>query len=476
MTLLNGTMTPIETVTVSAAGGTTGIQFNNIPQTYTDLVILLSAKTSRTQDNTLMEPMQIRFNSSTSGYRSKNLQGLPGTGYQVLSGGTTGETSMQIGQAPGTFSETASTFSNQMYYIPNYKNSTYKTVHCDSVTEGNRTDTALQIDAGIWDNSAAITSIEIFPRYRSPHAYATVLQQYSSATLYGVKSFVGDTGGKAIGGTVTSDSNYWYHTFTTSGMFTPTQNLNVDYLVVAGGGGGGGNQAAGGGGGGLRCTVGATGGGGAVESPLSLTSNTNYTVLIGAGGAGSNNSVGNNGSNSVFSTITAIGGGGGAGGGNASSGATGGSGGGGAGGNGGAGGAGGSGTANQGFAGGSGSQYRGGGGGGAGATGSNAPSAGLSSNSGGGAGGNGITTSISGISATYGGGGGGAAYGQPSSSITPASGGTGGGGAGGAYSEGSFNQNTSPVAGTANTGGGGGGNQGIGSAGGSGIVIIRYAK
>jgi len=49
---------------------------------------------------------------------------------------------------------------------------------------------------------------------------------------------------KASGGHITDYSigstNYVVHTFTSSGVFTPTSTFNVDYLVVAGGGGGGG--------------------------------------------------------------------------------------------------------------------------------------------------------------------------------------------------------------------------------------------
>jgi hypothetical protein len=55
-------------------------------------------------------------------------------------------------------------------------------------------------------------------------------------------------------------------------------------LVVAGGAGGGSDAGGGGGAGGFRCTVDNTGGGGALESALSLTSGTSYTVTIGAGG------------------------------------------------------------------------------------------------------------------------------------------------------------------------------------------------
>jgi hypothetical protein len=77
----------------------------------------------------------------------------------------------------------------------------------------------------------------------------------------------------ATGGTVTSDATYWYHTFTSSGTFTPTKALTADYLVVAGGGGGGGRRGAGGGAGGLL-------------NFASQSVSTAQTITIGAGGTG----------------------------------------------------------------------------------------------------------------------------------------------------------------------------------------------
>ena len=248
---------------------------------------------------------------------------------------------------------------------------------------------------------------------------------------------------------------------------TTNQNITVDYLVVAGGAGAGGSSgngtsSSGGGAGGLRSTVTATGGGGALETALSPTLSTNYSVQIGAGGAGgaSRSDGGANGGNSVFSTITSTGGGGGgAYQGGASSGGSG-------GGSNNASGAG-SGTANQGYAGGNnGSTGIGAGGGGAGAVGGNANSpAGF-----GGGGGEGVATSISGASVTYAGGGGGAGSGGTNN------------GAGGAGGGGNASGNlVVGGAGTVNTGGGGGGNYvasynnpRAGGAGGSGVVILRY--
>ena len=251
---------------------------------------------------------------------------------------------------------------------------------------------------------------------------------------------------------------------TATNSVTAPNLILIDYLVVAGGGGGSGYVGEGGGGaGGLRSTVTATGRGGALETPLTLSKSTNYVVTVGAGGNGGPSGGGSggasNGTNSIFSSITSIGGGEGR-----FNGSTvdnvgnGGSGGGGSFG-GGATKPGGTGTTGQGYDGGAGSDdaggnARGGGGGGAGSAGGNAV------NSGGavGNGGNGVAVAITGSSVTYAGGGGGGHNGG-----TGGSGGTGGGGSNGA-------------AGTVNTGGGGGASsqQSTGGSGGSGVVILRY--
>ena len=264
------------------------------------------------------------------------------------------------------------------------------------------------------------------------------------------------------------DSNGSYSAWSTATTFTTLSDFafNVDFLVVAGGGAGGGSwRAAGGGAGGYRTSAGTSGGGASAESPLSVFTNTNYTVTVGAGGSGVTNLTGDNGSPSVFSTVTSIGGGGGGGEwANNNPGLPGGSGGGGMGGNGTTT-SGGNGTTNQGFngEGGPNNVARGGGGGGAGeAGGTDGPSQG----------GDGVASSITGSSVIRAGGGGGGNY----SDGTVRVGGEGGGGNGG-LGESSPGGNGNP--GTENTGSGGGGSSGpaptsIGGGGGSGIVIIKY--
>ena len=450
------TYTLLEKITVGAAGASS-VTFTSIPQTYTDLQILVSARSTRTSD--FRDELFIRFNSdSGNNYSVRDLNG---------SGSTAGTSSslttnyLKRGTTP-TDNATASTFSNNTIYIPNYTGSNQKSVSTEEVTENNSaTNNYLDLRAGLWTGTSAITSISLTPEVGPNFA------QYSTFYLYGIakdgvtpapSSAPYATGGDSI----LFDGTYWIHTFTSSGTFTPKKALTCDYLVVAGGAGGGGTPsnsrgAGGGGAGGLRSTVTATGGGGSLESALSLAANTGYTVTVGAGGSGgASATIGSNGSNSVFSTITSTGGGGGSK--NEANAA-----------NGGCGGGAsalnftaGTGTANQGYGGGTGTAasgvYGAGGGGGAGAVGSNGNA------SVGGAGGSGVATSISGSSVTYAGGGAGGVY----NTNTAASGGSGGGG------------NTGAAA-TANTGGGGGGGSGLstltnlGSNGGSGIVIVRYA-
>ena len=280
--------------------------------------------------------------------------------------------------------------------------------------------------------------------------------------LYSGSSYAGGSGGSGVviisypapqqfgGGVVTTSGSNVIHTFNTSGTLTPLSSLTASYLVVAGGGGGSSATGAGG-----------SGAGGLLSgSGLTIDTNSNYLVTVGAGGAGGGSSaVGLAGGNSSFSmvTTTAIGGGRG---GITSAGFNGTSGGSGGGGN--YVGTGGAGTSGQGNAGGNGTGfYFGGGGGGAGAVGGN----GVGTVAG--SGGVGVASSISGTSTYYAGGGGGAQGGGG----TAGAGGNGGGGAGGA------DPSTAGGAGTANTGGGAGasGYNIAGNSGGSGVVIISYA-
>ena len=440
------TYTPIATQTLGSAASS--VTFFNIPQGYTDLVLVIQGTHTSTGNNWI----GLQYNGDTNTTYSSTV--VRGDGSSAISSRNTSD------NYAGRAIITSAQQSNAIYQIQNYSNSTtYKT--CLARSNGAEVD----MSVGLWRNTAAITTVTIVN-------IGTTFSSGTTFSIYGIAS--GGFTAKATGGIVTTSGGYAYHTFLTSGGFTPSEDLTVDYLVVAGGGGG---AAGGGGAGGLRSTVTASGGSpGTVETALSLTAGITYPAVVGAGGYGSysysaqgRERQGGNGTNSAFHIITSVGGGGGgaptystnpnpAMAGGSGGGATYSSGGGNYG----------LGTANQGFAGGQHTDvnppYPGSGGGGAGAVG-NPPSSGN-----GGAGGIGVQitalatpTSTGANSGYYAGGGGGGVYGAGST----AAGGLGGGGS----ASGGGN------AGTANTGGGGAGvsNFTIGKSGGSGIVIIRYA-
>ena len=442
--------------TQTLTSGTQSITFSNIPQNYTDLRILFSARvnTSGGYSN-----VKIGFNGSTSNITWRGMYAYGGTNV----GSNTGSTERVAGNANAN-SSTSATFSNVDVYITNYTSTTLaKSVSADSVVESNdNTNPLLSFETNLWNpgTQAAITSIEL-TNSASP---AANFDAGSTFYLYGIG------GSRASGGTITADANYTYHTFTSTGTFTALERIRgAEALVIAGGGGGARRHGGGGGAGGVSH-----------HNYQTFMPGSSYTVTVGAGGAGSTNSgggIGTIGGNSSFGSILSNGGGPGIGTGTKSAG------------NGGSGGGssdsgtsatiGGSATqGNTGGAVGYGNNGGGGkdngantlcagGGGGAGAVGQTAPSTTQP-----GAGGDGLNTwsawataTSTGVNGYYAGGGGGSSFNQE----TFGAGGLGGGGAGSSTS--------TATAGTANTGSGGGGqgndNANAGS-GGSGLVIIRY--
>ena len=440
---------------IELAGIATSVTFNNIPQSgYTDLKIVASARGDNA--GSAINSAIIRFNGdSGANYSWRQLRG---DGASAISSSSSGANNGYLGYVEGA-TATAGTFNNMEIYVPNYLGSQQKSFSVDNAEENNATTAYTHLVANLWTGTSAISSVTI-------DANGSNFVQYSIFSLYGLAATgtTPVTAPKATGGNVTTDGTYWYHTFVSSGMFTPATNLTCDVLQVAGGGAGG-TAAGGGGAGGVLAFASQT-----------LTSGTGYPAVVGAGGAGLTtyaNPV--NGNNSQFASLTASVGGGGGGGYSGSgyvSGANGGSGGGSAWGTGNTYGTGTSGQGNNGGLGGQdaggGVARNGGGGGGKGAAGGNGSigtpppgGAGVNTVTNWGALSSVLTNTGLGVSGYIAGGGGGSG-----ASGAGGAGGSGGGGAGDA---------TSPVSGTASTGSGGGGGSSVSGSGGSGVIIIRYS-
>ena len=462
------TYTPIESKTLGS--NTAIVEFTSIPQTYTDLVLVINGKSDTSTVNVYAQVGNGSYDTGTN----YSWTWMGGSGSTAASGRGSTTDALLFG-ASGT-----SSFSPTIIHFQNYSNTTtYKTMISRSSTADTTSGQTVSAWVGLWRSTSAINRIKLYPNVQNWVAGTT-------ATLYGIaNAAIGAP--KATGGIITYDNTYYYHTFGASGTFTPQQSLTADILVIAGGGAGTGTAAAGGGAGGV-----------VYNSSVSLANATAYTCTVGAGGTYSSgtksNGVNSNVTGGSLSLTAAVGGGsGGIRTSGSASGNSGGSGGGGAGSSSAYGtNTGGAQTSGQGFAGGAGStnNISHGGGGGAGGAGGAADSV---SNYLGGVGGIGTSTYSSyglvtgtgqNVSGTvyYAGGGGGGSGGQGGLTAS-AAGGLGGGGAGG------FGTNTggaagSGVAGLANTGGGGGGggqmsgagSDGAGSNGGSGVVIVRYLK
>lgn len=159
---LPSTLTPIATNTLTATAS--AITFSSIPQTYTDLMVVLCG----THTGSGLEGLRI---SSINGDGGTNYSDtlLQGSGTAANSGRDTSETSMNLGLI-------GSSQSNSIFHIMNYSNSTtYKTV----LSRGNEPSTYIRAGVGLWRNTAAITSFSLS---------GVTFSVGVTATLYGIKA------------------------------------------------------------------------------------------------------------------------------------------------------------------------------------------------------------------------------------------------------------------------------------------------
>jgi hypothetical protein len=164
------TFEKIATVDVGS-GGAASIDFSSIASSWTDLCIKISI---RSNHSGVADFVKVRFNGVGTSYSLRAVYGVDNTAasqsFTELLGAIDGNNA------------TSSTFGNGEYYIPNYAGSTNKSLSVDSIGESNATNGSYTwLGAGLWSNTAAITSIAITP------FNGTSFNQYSTATLYGIK-------------------------------------------------------------------------------------------------------------------------------------------------------------------------------------------------------------------------------------------------------------------------------------------------
>ena len=157
------------------SGGASAITFSSIPATYTDLKLVISARTDYAGVN---DYLKVTINGNGSSISQRFIYG----GGNTQGSGSYGSPANVILSTLNGANSTASTFSNGELYFPNYASSTYKSIFTDDVTETNAAATQMDMYAALWSNTSAITTILLNPYY------GTIFSQYTTATLYGIKN------------------------------------------------------------------------------------------------------------------------------------------------------------------------------------------------------------------------------------------------------------------------------------------------
>lgn len=168
------TYTKISTIIVPS-GGTSTIDFQTIPQTYDDLILMVSARNSYAG---VADDILLRFNNTTTLRTSRYLYGNGG------GVGSSGVLSVSVNDGIGlqnSATSTASSFGSCRIQITQYRGSNYKSITAKSITT-TATGVMYQVLAGgIWSSTSGITSIQLVP------ASGTFVE-HSSASLYGISN------------------------------------------------------------------------------------------------------------------------------------------------------------------------------------------------------------------------------------------------------------------------------------------------
>lgn len=148
------------------------IEFTSIPQTYTDLYLVLCARGVTNNGS----GVQVRLNGATTNFTRRYLE------TNIISAAGAGPSSDNYYAFQNNASFTASVFSNSSVLIPSYANNIYKSIDGIKLTENNSALCDIGFAAGQWADNSAVTSITLVPEPSVNFA------QYSTATLYGIKS------------------------------------------------------------------------------------------------------------------------------------------------------------------------------------------------------------------------------------------------------------------------------------------------
>jgi hypothetical protein len=160
--------------TNSFSGGVGQLNFFNIPQTFTDLKIVVS---QRNTGGGAWEPLAFRFDGGDFFYSNTAIGG-DGSSPASTRVGASGYMSYNGYINVGSGGATANAWGIYELYIPNYTNNLFKQVIIDAVTE-NVGSASTGLGAALYRFGAPITFLQV-------GGYATSPATGTSITIYGI--------------------------------------------------------------------------------------------------------------------------------------------------------------------------------------------------------------------------------------------------------------------------------------------------
>ena len=159
----------------ATSGGSSTLAFTSIPQTYSHLRLVISARSNRSSSG---DYGLVSFNSAVA----DSAMQLWNSGNNKIDTTTTNTVMITPDSA-----SVSGAFSNTEIFVPNYTNSLPKLATVDSIAEDNIVGAqGVSIAFLYWSSGSAsssgITSISIAPRFGS------LWLQYSTAYLYGISN------------------------------------------------------------------------------------------------------------------------------------------------------------------------------------------------------------------------------------------------------------------------------------------------
>ena len=166
------TYEPIASTTL--ASNAADFTFTSVPSTFTDLVVVVSA---RTTSSTVYDDLCMQFNGDTGTNYSRTY--MNGNGSVAASGRTSNNANFFFWYSTGT-NMAANVYPMSIVHLMNYSNTNvYKTGLINMATP----DAVAHRQVGLWRSTAAISSIKIYPIVGGSN-----IEAGSTLSLYGIKA------------------------------------------------------------------------------------------------------------------------------------------------------------------------------------------------------------------------------------------------------------------------------------------------